>query len=88
MEHKALIKDLEAFGEVSFETGQALISLIGNKILSTHGLAKDLFNALGEINVRMMCLGASAHNFNLLVAEQDCNVAVQRLHQKFIEACN
>lgn len=87
MEHKALVKDLEAFGEVSFETGQALISLIGNKILSTPGLARDLFNSLGDINVRMMCLGASAHNFNLLVDEKDCNTAVQRLHEKFIEAC-
>lgn len=86
MEKKALIKDLESFGQVSFETGQALISLIGNRILSTHGLARDLFNALGDINVRMMCLGASAHNFNLLVDDKDCELAVQRLHQKFIES--
>lgn len=86
MEHKALIRDLQEYGEVSFETGQALISLIGNKILSTHGLARGLFNALGEINVRMMCLGASAHNFNLLVQEDECDLALQRLHEKFIEA--
>lgn len=86
MEHKALIRDLEQIGQVSFETGQALISLIGNNILSTHGLARDLFNALGDINVRMMCLGASAYNFNILVADEDCNLAVSRMHEKFIEA--
>lgn len=85
MEHKALIRDLENIGQVSFETGQALISLIGNKILSTHGLARNLFNSLGDINVRMMCLGASAHNFNILVDEKDCELALQRLHEKFIE---
>lgn len=85
MEHKALVKDLENLGEVTFETGQALISLIGNRILSTHGLARELFNALGDINVRMMCLGASAYNFNLLVGEADCDDAIRRLHKQFIE---
>lgn len=84
MEHKELINDLEDLGTVTFETGHALISLIGNDILSTRGLAKDTFHALKGINIRMVCLGASAYNFNILVEEGDCDLAIQRLHKKFI----
>ena len=86
MHHRDLIRDLEKLGDVQFESGHALISLIGNNILSTHGLAKDTFNALQGINVRMMALGASAFNFNLLVNEKDSREAVERLHKKFIGA--
>lgn len=85
MDNKLLIRDLEKLGEVSFESGHSLISLIGNNILSTHGLARRLFNSLGDINVRMMCLGASAYNFNILVDEKDCDLAISRLHKEFIE---
>lgn len=84
MEHEELIKDLETLGEVKFESGYALVSLIGNDILSTHGLARGTFNALKGINVRMMALGASAFNFNLLVHEKDSSIAIERLHKKFI----
>jgi len=81
---KSFLFDLEQIGEVSLEKDYSLISLIGNKVLSTAGLGKTLFNSMENINVRMVCLGASAHNFNLLVAHSDSDLAINQLHNAFI----
>lgn len=83
---KSFMADLEKMGQVSLEKEYSMISLIGNKILSTAGLGKTLFNALENINVRMVCLGASANNFNILVNHADCDTAINQLHTAFIGA--
>ncbi len=82
-----LVRDLQKLGEVKFEIGYSLISLIGNRMFITAGMGKQLFAALGDINVRMMCFGASQYNLNILVKDEDCARAIQNLHQTFIERC-
>ncbi len=82
--NKKLIVDLSKFAEVQVEENLCLISLIGNNINHTPGLAKRIFDAIPDINVRMICLGASKHNFCFLVAEESGNEAIQRLHKTFI----
>ncbi len=83
--NKNLIKDLENFSEVEIEDNLALVSLIGNNINHTAGLSKKIFEAISDINVRMICLGASKHNFCFLVSETKANEAIVRLHQAFID---
>jgi aspartate kinase len=80
-----LVGDLQKLGDVKFEIGYSLISLIGNRMFITAGMGKKLFAALGDINVRMMCFGASQYNLNILVKDEDCARAIQNLHQTFIE---
>ncbi|MCO4794285.1 MAG: lysine-sensitive aspartokinase 3 [Bacteriovoracaceae bacterium] len=82
--NKNLIRDLEELGEVHVEEDLSLVSLIGNNINHTPGLASDIFNALGDINVRMICFGASKHNFCFLVNETMVPEAIGRLHKRFI----
>lgn len=84
LENPKLIKELEKIGEVITEPGFTLVSLIGNQMLEKSGLAKKIFASIEDINVRMLCLGASAYNFNILVAESDGNKAIQNLHKEFI----
>lgn len=79
-----LISDLEKTAEVQIEDALALVSLIGNNINHTPGLAKRIFESIAETNVRMICLGASKHNFCFLVKEDDGPSVIQRLHQHFI----
>ncbi len=79
-----LILDLEAFADVAVEENLALISLIGNNINHTPGLAKKIFETIPDINVRMICLGASKHNFCFMVAEELGAVVINRLHETFI----
>ena len=83
--NRRLIADLSQFADVQVEENLCLISLIGNNINHTPGLAKKIFDAIPDINVRMICLGASKHNFCFLVAEDKGNEVIQRLHKTFIE---
>lgn len=84
LSNQALLEDLSKIGKVESHIGFSLISLIGNKMLEQAGLAKRIFNAIDDINIRMMCLGASAYNFNILVGAEDGNEAIQNLHREFI----
>jgi aspartate kinase len=83
--NKKLIADLSQFADVQVEEKLTLISLIGNNINHTAGLAKKIFESISDINVRMICLGASKHNFCFLVAEDQATNAIQKLHKSFIE---
>lgn len=83
-ENKKLIDDLKDIGEVSVESGYTLVSLIGNEMLAKAGLAKKIFTSIEDINVRMLCLGASAYNFNILVSNEDGDKAIRCLHKEFI----
>ncbi|MNJ93505.1 Lysine-sensitive aspartokinase 3 [compost metagenome] len=83
--NKRLIADLSQIAEVQVEENLALVSLIGNNINHTPGLGKQIFETISDINVRMICLGASKHNFCFIVSEDQGAAAVQKLHAKFIE---
>ena len=94
MEHGALTdgrlqRRLEAMGEVTIEKGLSVISVIGNDVNNAPGLAQDIFGTLksegDRISIRMICQGASRHNFCFLVADKYGTSTVQRLHQEFIE---
>lgn len=82
--NKKLIAELSTLATVNIEENLCLVSLIGNNINHTAGLAGRIFNALGDINVRMICLGASKHNFCFLVDESKAHEAVEKLHHHFI----
>lgn len=83
--NKDLFADLEKLGAVKIEQGYSLISLIGSKIHQTHGVGQRVFQAIGDINVRMICLGASDYNFNFLISDAEADEAIRRLHRHFIE---
>ncbi|OUR95258.1 lysine-sensitive aspartokinase 3 [Halobacteriovorax marinus] len=82
--NRKLLGELENLAEVKVEENLSLVSLIGNNINHTAGLGKRIFEALGDINVRMICLGASRHNFCFLVDGERANDAIIRLHDHFI----
>lgn len=79
--NQKIIDELSTFSEVKIEQGYSLISIIGNKINHTAGIAKKIFEQIENINVRMICLGASRHNFCFLVEEANGPEVVRKLHQ-------
>lgn len=85
LQNKQLFKDLEQYAQIEVEDHLTMVSLIGNKINHTPGLAKKIFQAIDDINVRMICLGASRHNFCFLVSDEQGVLALQKLHACFIE---
>ncbi len=88
LENEEFFVDLKKLGEVKVERGYNLVSIIGNSMLESRGVARDIFNSIGEVNIRMMCLGASEYNFNLLIHEDEADLAIQNIHRRFIEEVN
>lgn len=79
----AIRQELETFADVSIEDDQAIVCLVGDNIRQTPGVAAGVFNALQEINVRMISQGASALNISVVLAAADVRRAVESLHREF-----
>jgi len=77
---KTVVAELEELCEVTVEHGLSLVAVIGNKINETLGIGSSIFEKVNNINVRMICHGASEHNLCFLVPESDANAAVEQLH--------
>ena len=81
-----VVKELEQLCEVTVEHGLSLIAVIGNNLHATTGLGVNIFNTINDVNIRMICHGASAHNLCFLVAQHEANKVVEQLHHAlFIE---
>jgi aspartate kinase len=76
------IAELKAFCEVTVEQGLSLVAVIGNHLHSTKGVTGELFSALEQINMRLICHGASRHNLCFLVQDASAASVVKELHQK------
>jgi aspartate kinase len=80
---EAILAELREFAEVSAENSSALISMVGENIRHTPGIAARVFTAISDVNIRMISQGASLMNLSFVVAQQDLKRAVQQLHTAF-----
>ncbi len=78
-------KELERLGSVTYEKNMALVSIIGNNINHTPGVSLKIFEQLSNINIRMICQGASIHNFCVLVAQEEGKKAINNIHKTLIQ---
>ena len=79
----AIAADLEKLAFVKFSGRQAIICLVGESIRERPGVAAQVFDAVKDINVRMISQGASEINMSFVVEEADVPAAIQRLHARF-----
>ena len=79
----AIAADLEKLAYVKFSGRQAIICLVGESIRERPGVAAQVFDAVKDINVRMISQGASEINMSFVVEETDVPAAIQRLHARF-----
>ena len=83
---EALLQELSQHCRVRVEDGLALVAIIGNRIATTPGICRRVFEVLEPHNVRMICQGASPHNLCVLVAESEAAQVVKALHENLFEA--
>jgi len=76
----AVVAELEQLCEVSVEHGLSLVAVIGNGLTLAKGVGQSIFETINDINVRLICHGASANNLCFLVDESDANSVVEKLH--------
>ncbi|MFB2686507.1 lysine-sensitive aspartokinase 3 [Shewanella mangrovisoli] len=82
---EALLQELSQHCRVRVEDGLALVAIIGNRIATTAGICRRVFEVLEPHNVRMICQGASPHNLCVLVAESEAAQVVKVLHENLFE---
>jgi len=83
-----VLNELRTFCDVNIEENFALIALVGNNLHTTAGLSGPVFNALHDVNIRLICHGASSHNLCFLVEESRAEETVRTLHKMFINSTN
>jgi aspartate kinase len=81
----ALVADLEELGTVEIVKRRTIISIIGEGLRNTPGIAARVFSEISDINVSMISVGASSVNLTLMVDEAHAAKAIARLHQIFFE---
>jgi aspartate kinase len=79
----AIADELKGLANVRWENHKALVCLVGEQIRRRPEIASRAFRALGDLDVRMICQGASERNISFLVDESRAVESVQRLHRAF-----
>ncbi|MFZ0794906.1 MAG: aspartate kinase, partial [Candidatus Korobacteraceae bacterium] len=75
--------DLEKLAFVKYSGRKAIVCLVGENLRDTPGVAAQIFDAIRDINVRMISQGASEINLTFVIDEADVPEAVRRLHARF-----
>ena len=78
-----LKRDLEGIGQVTVETGKAIVCVIGDNLKFTPGVAAKLFRAVETTNVNMISQGASEINLTFVIDESKVENVVRALHENF-----
>lgn len=74
---------LKALGDVDIEHGVSTISVVGDNLRMSRGVAGRIFSALKDVNLRMISQGASEINVGFVVEEPEVVTAVNNLHREF-----
>ncbi|MDN3668995.1 aspartate kinase [Echinicola jeungdonensis] len=77
---KAIIAELEKFGNVELDYKQSIICVAGNLIAESKGVIKEVMDALVDYPLRMVSYGGSRHNVSILVDTKYKNQALQSLN--------
>jgi aspartate kinase len=83
-----LKQNLEKLGTVEVEENRTIISVVGEGLRSTPGIAARVFSVIEDINVTMISVGASSVNLTFMVDEAHAIEAITRLHRVCFETAN
>lgn len=78
----AMLEELSAFAKVNIEQGLTLVAVIGNDIGHFGDISPKVLESASPATIRMICQGASRHNLCFLVADDDADNIVKKLHAK------
>jgi len=79
----AIAADLRGVADVRWENHKALVCLVGENIRRQPDVASRVFAAVSDMDVRVVCQGASDRTISFLVEESKADESVQRLHGIF-----
>lgn len=82
----AIQAGLESLGEVSIEHNYSIVCIVGNALYDDKEYLKMIFDAIGDIPVRMVSMGGSKYNISLLVQSEFKSDVLKRLNALFHKA--
>lgn len=82
---KEIIKELELYGNITIDTDQTIVCIVGNKISKTEKVLAKIFSSLSDIPVRMVSFGGSLHNISILVHKSDKERTLKLLNKGLFE---
>jgi len=80
-----IINELSEFSEINVEKDKSLVCIVGNNLKYIPGIAKRVFQTLGDCNITMISQGASIINISFVVDKESLNDVIQTLHKNFFE---
>lgn len=80
-----IIPELEKLGKVDIEKQRTIVSVIGEGLRNTPGIAARVFSTISDINVSMISVGASSINLTFMVDEAQAHEVITRLHRACFE---
>jgi len=78
-----IAEELKGLANVRWQNHKALVCLVGEKVRRQPEIASQVFRALSDVDLRMICQGASERNISFLVDESRAEDLVRRLHRLF-----
>jgi len=75
--------ELQGVADVRWENHKALVCLVGENIRRQPDVASRVFAAVSDMDVRVVCQGASDRTISFLVEEAKVDESVRRLHGIF-----
>jgi aspartate kinase len=81
-----IAEELKGLANVRWENHKALVCLVGERVRRQPEIASQVFRALSDVDLRMICQGASERNISFLVAESQAEDLVRRLHRLFFQS--
>jgi aspartate kinase len=82
----AIAEELKGLANVRWSSNKALVCLVGEKVRRQPEIAGQVFRALGDLDLRMICQGASERTISFLVDESRAEDTVRRLHRLFFQS--
>ena len=79
----AIAADLLGVADMRWENHKSLVCLVGENIRRQPDVASRVFAAVADMDVRVVCQGASDRTISFLVEESKVKESVQRLHDVF-----
>ena len=80
-----IIPELEKLGAVEIEKDRTIVSVIGEGLRNTPGIAARVFSTIADLNVSMISVGASSVNLTFMVDEINSAEVITRLHEVCFE---
>ncbi len=80
-----ILKELKELGEVTVESDQAIICMVGRGLWKIPEFSARAFGALEGIPVRMISLGASEVNLSIVVPKEAAEKTLKSLHKRLFD---